>query len=164
MSDPTSINSVNNTITYKLIAQYLKDLSYENPHALAIVENSKRNYQGNFTFNIVPQQVNVNHYEVSLKIKSVLEFETKVFCLLEMDYAGLFYIATDDNDIKNAFLMVQAPHLIFPFARHIFSTISKEGLLHLPPPEPIDFLKVYEQQKATNRLKEETSSKEASIH
>jgi preprotein translocase subunit SecB len=136
-----------------LLAQYVKDLSFENPNAPAVY-----NWQGqpriDVQFNIGAQLVGENVHEVVLKIEVSAVAADKVAFQVELVYAGLFGVRNLDDEQTRAFLIAEAPRLLFPFARRVLADAIRDG--NFPPLllEPIDFGALYMQQneEAQNAL------------
>jgi preprotein translocase subunit SecB len=130
-----------------LIAQYVKDLSFENPNAPAIYqapEQPKIDVQ----FNIGTQPAGDDVHEVALKIEITATMGEDVAYAVELIYAGLFGIRNVPIEHLPPFLLAEAPRLLFPFARRVVSDAIRDG--NFPPLmlEPIDFGSLYLQQAA----------------
>jgi len=129
-----------------ILAQYVKDLSFENPNAPASLQ-----MQGQPKIEI---NVNVNArsggqdmYEVELKIDaSARSPDDKLAFQIELLYAGLFRLAGAPQEAIEPFLIVEAPRILFPFARRVVADAVRDG--GFPPLmlEPIDFGGLYLQQ------------------
>ena len=130
-----------------MIAQYVKDLSFENPNAPAVYQ-----WQGqpriDVQFNIGAQTVGEDVHEVALKIDVTAMSADKTAFQVELVYAGLFGIRNVPEDQVQAFLLAEAPRLLFPFARRVLADAIRDG--NFPPLllEPIDFGALYMQQTA----------------
>ena len=63
--------------------------------------------------------------------------------LLELVYAGLFQIQNVPEEVLQPILLIEGPHLLFPFARRIVADVVRDG--GMPPLmiEPIDFAALY---------------------
>ncbi|MFS0736474.1 protein-export chaperone SecB [Sphingomonas sp. 1P06PA] len=125
-----------------VITQYVKDLSFENPHAPHAFQwqtQPKIDVQ----FNIGSNQVAEDVYEVSLKIEARAEVEDKVAFVVELVYAGLFGLRNVPEEAMQPFLLAEAPRILFPFARRIIADVTRDG--NYPPLmlEPIDFAAMY---------------------
>jgi preprotein translocase subunit SecB len=83
------------------------------------------------------------HYEVELKLRVSAKVEEKPMFLLELVYAGLFLIQNVPEDVIQRVLLIDGPHLLFPFARRIVADAVRDG--GMPPLmiEPIDFAGLY---------------------
>lgn len=130
-----------------ILAQYVKDLSFENPNAPTSLQ-----MQGQPKIEI---NVNVNArsggqdmYEVELKIDAAARNpnDDKLAFQVELLYAGLFRIAGAPPEAMEPFLVVEAPRILFPFARRVVADVVRDG--GFPPLmlEPIDFGGLYLQQ------------------
>ena len=131
----------------QVVAQYIKDLSFENPGVtqdvtarpaieLAVDLNAKRMDQ--------PEM-----FEVELKIRVDAKNDGRALFLLEVAYAGAFRLTNvADLGTQQAILLIQAPHMLFPFVRRIVSDVVRDG--GMPPLmiEPIDFMQLYQARVA----------------
>ncbi len=144
-------NSNSNNINLKFLinAQYLKDLSFENPQA----PDSLRNVQGNPTFKIdadVKSRELADHgkniHEVELTIKCETKFDKKVLFLVEGVYSGIFTIENANNEILDKILLIECPKFLFPFLRAIIANCTREA--GFPPLmiAPLDFVGMYEKK------------------
>jgi preprotein translocase subunit SecB len=130
-----------------ILAQYVKDLSFENPNAPQSLQ-----MQGQPRIDI---NVNVNAraggeemFEVELKIDATARAADgdRVAFAVELLYAGLFRLSGVPQEAIEPFLVVEAPRILFPFARRVISDCTRDG--GFPPLmlEPIDFGSLYMQQ------------------
>ena len=130
-----------------VIAQYVKDLSFENPNAPAVYQ-----WQGqpqmDVQFNIGSQPVGPDLHEVVLKIDIAAKAAEGTAFQMELVYGGLFALRNIPEDQLQAFLLAEAPRLLFPFARRIISDATIDG--GFPPLllDPIDFAGLYMQRAA----------------
>ncbi|MEO6224954.1 MAG: protein-export chaperone SecB [Sphingomicrobium sp.] len=128
-----------------IIAQYVKDLSVENPSAPQVFQwqvQPKVDVQ----FNISVAQAADDVHEVTLKIEVSGRSDNGVHFVVELSYAGLFAISGLPDEALQPFLLIEAPRLIFPFARQIVAeAISNTGFAPLLL-DPIDFASAYMQQ------------------
>jgi preprotein translocase subunit SecB len=125
-----------------LLAQYVKDLSFENPNAPGIYQVQEQP-QIDVQFNIGSAGVGDELYEVTLKIEVKAAFDKQVAFQVELDYAGLFGVRNLAEDQLQGFLLAEAPRLLFPFARRVLADAVRDG--NFPPLllEPIDFGALY---------------------
>jgi len=124
----------------QVIGQYIKDLSFENPNAPA---NLTARPQIELGVDLQARQVEREHYEVELKLRVSAQTDGKPAFLLELVYAGLFMLQNIPDEVRNQVLLIEAPHILFPFARRIVADIVRDG--GMPPLmiEPIDFAALY---------------------
>jgi preprotein translocase subunit SecB len=126
-----------------LIAQYVKDLSFENPNAPAVYQWQTQP-QIDVSFNIGTQQAAEDVHEVSMKIEvRAADGQGQTAFAVELVYAGLFGIRNVPADQMQGFLYAEAPRLMFPFARRIVAETVRDG--NFPPLmlDPIDFGAMY---------------------
>ena len=130
-----------------VIAQYVKDLSFENPNAPAVFQWQTQP-QMDVQFNIGTQPAGQDLHEVALKIEASAQATEGVAFRIELLYAGLFVIRNVPAEQLQPFLLAEAPRLLFPFARKIIADASVEG--GSPPLrlDPIDFAGLYMQSAA----------------
>jgi preprotein translocase subunit SecB len=130
-----------------VISQYVKDLSFENPNAPAIYQ-SQVAPAIDVQFNIGSGQVGEDVYEVVLKIEVKAQAESQTAFLVDLSYAGLFGLRNIPADQLDAFLLGEAPRILFPFARRVLADAVRDG--GFPPLmlEPIDFGGIYMAQRA----------------
>ena len=145
-------NSNSNNINLKFLinAQFLKDLSFENPQA----PDSLKNVSGNPSFSIdadVKSRTLPDHgdniYEVELAIKCETKSEKSTLFLVEGVYSGIFTIENAANDILEKILLIECPKFLFPFLRAIIANCTREA--GFPPLmiAPLDFVGMYEKKK-----------------
>lgn len=142
-----------------LIAQYIKDLSFENPNAPQTLQaNNTERPQIDVTINVNARRVGDEGYEVELKISSTAKQNDLNAFIVELVYAGLFGIRNMPEEGVEPFLLVEAPRLLFPFARRIIADATRDG--GFPPLmlDPMDFAYLYQQQRAQAVQQGDTAS------
>ena len=130
-----------------MISQYVKDLSFENPHAPGIFQSNEPPAI-DVQFNIGSGQVGEDVHEVQLKIEAKAEINGQTAFIVDLTYAGLFGFRNVPADQVQPFLLGEGPRLLFPFARRVLADAVRDG--GFPPLmlEPIDFGQLYLQQQA----------------
>jgi preprotein translocase subunit SecB len=130
-------------------AQYVKDLSFENPSPLANMMNNDD--KPSIAIHIEAQAHNIadRTFEVALRISvDAKRKEAQVF-LLELEYAGAFTIGTDvPDEYLRPILMIECPRILFPFARNVVATTTQEGGYPALLLTPVDFADLYQRQIA----------------
>ena len=124
-------------------AQYVKDLSFEVPGAPAVfaeLASAQPDLQVKVDLNAVPMGGNV--FEVSLQLGVEAKTGDKVAFIVELTYAGLFSLNVPEEHLQPV-LLIEAPRLLFPFARALIADVTGSG--GLPPlmMQPIDFSLLY---------------------
>lgn len=137
-------------VTQRILAQYIRDMSFENMLA-----------QKGMTGDLQPEiavQVNLDgrkrggdkNYEVITKLSITNKSKTSgdVLFLLEIEYAGLFFIDGVPDEQLHPYLLIECPRITFPFLRRIVSDITRDG--GFPPLnlEMIDFVALYRNELA----------------
>lgn len=123
-------------------AQYVKDLSFENPGAPHSLTSSDAP-QIEVNVDVGAQSVGENQYEVQLRITATADRgENKVF-VTEVVYAGIFTITNANEETLRPLMLIECPRFLFPFARQIVADATRDG--GFPPLllEPIDFAQLY---------------------
>jgi preprotein translocase subunit SecB len=127
------------------LAQYIKDLSVENPSSPQVFQWQAQPSL-DVQFNLNSEKAADDVYEVSLKIDVSARSENGVHFVVDLTYAGLFGLVNIPEEALGPILLVEAPRLLFPFARQIIAdAVSNTGF----PPlllDPIDFTAAYVQQ------------------
>jgi preprotein translocase subunit SecB len=124
-----------------IVAQYIKDLSFENPGAPALMSQAPNIDLG---VDLQARRGDGEHFEVELKLRVSAKVGDKTVFLMELAYAGLFRIVGIPDDMLQPLLLIQAPHMLFPFARRIVADVVRDG--GMPPlmVDPIDFAALYQ--------------------
>jgi preprotein translocase subunit SecB len=125
-----------------ILAQYIKDLSVENPSAPQVF--SWQVQPGlEVQFNIAVNPAGEFVHEVTLKIEVSARSDNGVHFVVDLSYAGLFGLRNLPEEALQPFLLIEAPRLLFPFARQVIAdAVSNTGF----PPlllDPIDFAGAY---------------------
>jgi preprotein translocase subunit SecB len=125
----------------QIVGQYIKDLSFENPGAPAGLTQRP---QIEFGIDVQAKRGDDQHFEVELKLRVHAKGEDRQLFLLELAYAGLFRLTNIPEEAMQPILLIQAPHMLFPFARRIVADVVRDG--GMPPLmiEPIDFVALYQ--------------------
>jgi preprotein translocase subunit SecB len=125
-----------------MIAQYVKDLSFENPNAPAVFQNQVQP-QIDVQFNINVSSGDGDVHEVAMKIEVRATADDNTVFAIELLFAGLFAARNVPVEQLHPFLYAEAPRLMFPFARRIIADTTRDG--NFPPLmlDPIDFAGMY---------------------
>ena len=131
-----------------VLAQYTKDLSFENPNAPRILTGHQQP-QINIQVGVNATPQNQTDFEVALKIEGKAELpNNQVLFSFELVYGGIFRIQHVPQDSLSAIVMIECPRLLFPFARQIIADAVVSG--GFPPLllDPVDFVGLYQQRLA----------------
>jgi preprotein translocase subunit SecB len=122
-----------------LNAQYIKDLSFENPRAPQSLAQQASAPAVDINVDVNAQNLSPETYEVVLTIKASAKINGEALFLLELVYGAVVTIRNVPRDMLPPVLLVETPRLIFPFARNIVADATRDG--GFPPLmiNPIDF-------------------------
>jgi len=137
----------------KIISQYIKDLSFENPKGPFPFAKKEERPAISVTVDVKANATsNENIYEVILSIKVSATHQDNDVFLIELIYQGVFEIENLTDDIKEAYLLVECPRILFPFARRIIYDLHADG--GLPPLllDTVNFAELYKNRKAQNEI------------
>jgi preprotein translocase subunit SecB len=134
-----------------ILTQYTKDLSFENPNAPASLQMSVAP-RIEINVNVNAKRAGDDLYEVELKIEARATTDDMTAFVVDLLYGGLFGLRNLPEEALEPFLVVEAPRILFPFARRIVADATRDG--GFPPLllEPIDFGSLYMQQQAAGGL------------
>ena len=129
-----------------VLAQYTKDLSFENPNAPGSLAPQQRQPQINIQINVGANNVAENEFEVALTVEGKAETAGKMMFSFELVYAGVFRMQNIPQQDVHPVMMIECPRLLFPFAREIIANaVMNSGF----PPlriDPVDFVGLYRQR------------------
>jgi preprotein translocase subunit SecB len=128
-----------------LLAQYVKDLSFENPNA-PTVYSWQAQPNVDIQFNIGSEKAAEDVHEVALKITAKAVADEGTVYAVELVYGGLFGLRNIAEEQVRAFLYAEAPRLMFPFARRVLADAVRDGGFAPLMLDPIDFASLYAQQ------------------
>ena len=140
-------------------AQYVKDFSFENPNAPKVLTENLGQPDVEISVSVGAKLIGENQYEVVLNLgaKAVVA-ETPMF-LVDLTYAGLVSPQGVTDDDINPLIMIEAPRLLFPFARALISDATRDGGFMPLNIQPVDFVAVYK-----HNLKRQAAAAEQSAN
>ena len=131
-------------------AQYIKDFSFESPNApqiFAPVQSAPDITMGvnvhTRALTVAGTPPGVTGSEVLLALKLEAKLEGKTGFIAELVYGGVFLLPAAPEEQQRLFLLVEAPRLLFPFARAILANAVREGGFPHVMISPIDFMGLY---------------------
>jgi len=144
-------NQKNDQLTVNV--QYIKDLSFESPNSPKALTNKDDTPSISVNVNVYAKPLKGNVYEVSLSINGKAERKDFKVFEIELIYAGVFSlpnIKLNNEEIKRK-ILIEAPQLIFPFARSIISNVTRDGGFMPLIIQPMDFELLYKSRKIENK-------------
>jgi preprotein translocase subunit SecB len=132
----------------RILAQYVKDLSFENPRAPESLRGGGQPPQIELQVELAAQAREGGLFEIELKLTAGAKRETEVVFQIELVQAGMFQVVNVEAEDLEQVLLIECPRYLFPFARRIVADLTAEG--GFPPLllEPIDFAAIYLARKA----------------
>jgi preprotein translocase subunit SecB len=130
-----------------VVTQYLKDLSFENPNGAEVLTNLKEVPTGTIRVDVRVDPKSAPDVEVTLFLSVEAKTNDKVVYMAETEYAGIFRIGRVPQDVVLPLIMIEAPRLLFPFARNLIALAIQSG--GFPPLfiNPIDFAALYRDKR-----------------
>ena len=137
-------------MSYKIVAQYYKDISFEIPDAKTalLLEKDIKNYR--FVCDINSEKVKENIIEVGVNLKlSPIEKSTDKIIYVSVNLASLITVeAKVAKEELEKIILIKVPTEIYPNLRNMVVLLfEKSGYKKISIHEKIDFLKLYEQKK-----------------
>lgn len=136
-----------------VLAQYVKDLSFESPGAPNSLRAREKAPGINITVNVNANPLSQTEYDVTLTLAAKATVESEVLFNVELIYGGVFRVAGFPQEHMLPLLFIECPRLLFPFARQIVADATRNG--GFPPLmiDPIDFAQMFQQRMAEEQAK-----------
>ncbi len=141
-----------------VLAQYVKDFSFENPNAPRSMAPTQQQPSINIRVNVdaaplsaapvSASPASATDFEVTLRLEGKAEAKDLLLFSFELVFAGAFRIQNVAPESLQPVVMIECPRLLFPFAREIIASMVRNG--GFPPLllDPIDFVNLYRQRLA----------------
>ncbi len=131
----------------RLISQYVKDLSFENPNIRKLITGPGDPPSINVEVGVSADKIENDLYESLVMFKATASNNIGSVYLLEVEYAGMFKIESVPEQALEPFLLISGPTMLFPFLRRLVADVTREG--GFPPLmlDPIDFGNLYFRRK-----------------
>jgi preprotein translocase subunit SecB len=130
-------------VQVKVVGQYVKDLSFENPNIGKLLKEPGDHPNLQLAINVTAQAVDTDLYESAIDFNAQATNKLGTLYELELIYAGLFKVQNLPQQALEPFLLINCPTILFPFLRRLVADISREG--GFPPLllDPFDFAQLY---------------------
>jgi preprotein translocase subunit SecB len=127
----------------RVVAQYVKDLSFENPNVERLLGGPGEDTNLKIEVNVNAKAIKDGLFESAIDFNAQAVSKAGVIYDLEVVYAGLFKIENMPQPALEPFLLINCPSLLFPFLRRLIADVTREG--GFPPLllDPIDFGGLY---------------------
>ena len=139
-----------------VVAQYVKDLSFESPGAPQTLQGPGENPELKVGVNVQAGPRGDDVYEVVLNFEAHARSDAGVIYNVELAYGGLFRLHNIPQDVLQPVLFVDCPTILFPFVRRVLADVVRDG--GFPPLmlDPIDFGRLYAQNLSRGQQPEQT--------
>jgi preprotein translocase subunit SecB len=138
-------------------AQYVKDLSFENPRAPHSLLQPPAGVAPDLQVgvDVKAQGLAADVYEVVMTLKVETKVSGEVVFVAELAYGAVVSLINVSQEEIAIALMVETPRLMFPYVRNVISEVTRDGGYTPLLLSPIDFADIYrrraeqQQQQAT---------------
>ena len=129
----------------RILGQYLKDLSFENPNAPHSLSQEAAP-EISVSVNVNARPLAATDFEVELHLDAKAMAQDKVAFAAELVYAGTFRLEHFPQNVLHPAILIECPRMLFPFARQILAEATRNG--GFPPLmlDPIDFAAMYQRR------------------
>ena len=136
-----------------VLAQYVKDLSFESPAAPASLRSREKAPGININVNVNANPMSEKEFDVNLTLSAKAAVDKDVLFNVELIYGGVFRVDGFPQEHMLPILFIECPRLLFPFARQIVADATRNG--GFPPLmlDPIDFAQMFQQKMAEDQAK-----------
>ena len=127
---------------------YSKDLSFESPSTPGIF---KKQWQPKVNVDLNTKSEKVDdqgNFEVVLTITITAKVEEETAFLVEVQQAGIFFIAGFEGEDLRRILGPAAPNILFPYARESIDSMCVKGGFPAVMLAPVNFDAIYQQALA----------------
>jgi preprotein translocase subunit SecB len=130
-------------------AQYVKDLSFENPRAPQSLIQPTGQPEVAINVDVRARNLGPSVFEVILTINIGARAQNEPVFIVELAYAAVVTVRNAPEPALPGLILVETPRLMFPFARAIIADATRDG--GFPPLmiNPIDFAELLRRQPAT---------------
>lgn len=134
-----------------VLAQYVKDFSFENPNAPRSIAPSTQQPAISIQIGVDAAPMSGSDVEVTLRLEGKAESQGMLLFGFELLYCGVFRIQNVPPDSLQPVVLIECPRLLFPFAREIVAAATRNG--GFPPLllEPVDFVSLFRQRVAATQ-------------
>lgn len=113
----------------QVVTQYIKDLSFENPHAPESLVAGWPQPETHVQISLRHRSVKDDAYECLLhvRVEAKKKDDNRICFIADLSYGALVVLQNVPADTHVPVLMVEVPKLLFPFAREIISNATAQG-------------------------------------
>ena len=139
-----------------ILAQYIKDLSFENPRAPYGLQPGQARPEIQINVDVNAAQLAQEQYEVVLELHIQARTGEDSLFLVELTYGGVFALANIAQEHVQPLLLIECPRLLFPFARRVVADCTRDGGFPALMLDPIDFVGLFRRRVQQQQQQGET--------
>ncbi len=149
-----------NVVTGQFAVQkvYVKDISFEAPHAPEIFQDQWEP-QVNMELSNDSKKIKDTIHDVTLGVTLTVTANEKTIYLAEVKQAGIFLIDGFPDEAVKRILMTACPNMLFPFARELVADMVARGGFPQLLLAPVNFDALYMQ-----RMQEQEANANKTTH
>ena len=110
-----------------VLAQYVKDMSFENPNAPDSLRSGQTQPEVGIDIRIGRTVNPDNSVEIVLMLRADATRAGQPVFIAELEYAGLFAFQNVNLEQMQPMMMIECPRILFPFARKILADMTQDG-------------------------------------
>lgn len=146
-------------------AQYIKDLSVENPHAPLSLRSVNEHPVIEMSVNVNAREIEEKEndkklHEVVLSVSVTAKQSDQVAMIIEMDYGLACTVHEIAKEQMHPFLLIEVPHMMFPFVRQIVADLTAHAGFSPLYLTPVNFRTLYMQRFAKGATPPPTEGEE----
>jgi len=100
----------------------------------------------NININVNPNAMSETDFEVELKLDAKAMDGDEVLFNVELIYAGIFRFTGMPQEMLQMAVLIEAPRMLFPFARQIMADATRNGSFPPLMIDPVDFAQLFQQR------------------
>ena len=152
-TEAAATNGSGKAPSLNVLAQYIKDLSFENPHAPQSLRPREKSPEIGININVNANPLSETDFEVELKLEASAGEGADAMFNVELIYAGVFRLTDMPQEAVAPAILIECPRLLFPFARQVVADATRNG--GFPPLmiDPVDFAALFQQRMADEQAK-----------
>jgi len=137
-----------------VLHQYLKDFSFENLLGADLLTHMEERPSGAVKVDVSAKSLNATDFEVMLHLSADAKLGDKPVYMVECEYGGVFRVGKVAQESVTPLIMIEAPRILFPFARQMIGLATQAGGFAPLFLSPIDFLSLFRQKIARQQAEQ----------
>ncbi len=131
---------------FRVLAQYIKDISFENPNAPDSLRPAEDQPTTDVGIDVQARRREGDEFEALIRLNITSRRGDQVSFILELEYAGIFIVKNVPDESLQPLLLIECPRMLFPFMRRVVADVTRDGGYAPLLLDPIDFAGLYRSQ------------------